>query len=146
MKRGRWFIGSLIAVVMTLTIAGGAVLAQESGGDGDSPLKSFAARVAGILGLDETQVQDALDQATAEIRDERLQQKLDSLVESGRLTQEQADEYSEWAQARPEGLSPKFGHQGRGLFGGRGRGGHGSHGRGYFSAPSEAPAPEGTSL
>ena len=99
-----------------------------------------------ILGLDETQVQDALDQATAEIRDERLQQKLDSLVESGRLTQEQADEYSEWAQARPEGLSPKFGHQGRGLFGGRGRGGHGSHGRGYFSAPSEAPAPEGTSL
>ena len=32
MKRGRWFIGSLIAVVMTLTIAGGAVLAQESGG------------------------------------------------------------------------------------------------------------------
>ena len=62
MRRRRWFVVSLIVAVLALSVTGGAVLAQGSGGqDGDSPLKSFAARVAGILGLEETQVQDALD-------------------------------------------------------------------------------------
>lgn len=146
MRRRRWFVGSMIAAVLVLSVTGGAVLAQEVGPDGDAPLKSFAARVAEILGLQETEVQDALDQASTEIRDERLEQKLNGLVGSGRLTQEQADEYREWVQSRPEGLSPRFGHGGRGGFGGRFGGGRGFHGRGHFGVPSEAPAPEGTSL
>ena len=147
MRRRRWFVVSLIVAVLALSVTGGAVLAQGSGGqDGDSPLKSFAARVAGILGLEETQVQDALDQASTEIRDERLQQKLDRLVESERLAQEQADEYREWSQSRPEGLSPRFGPPGRGKLGGRFRGGHGFQGKGHFGVPSQAPTPEGTSL
>ena len=126
MRTRRWFVGSLIAAVLVLGVTGGAVLAQEVS-DPDGGL-SFAARVAGILGLDETQIQAALDQASTEIRSERLDRNLDGLVESGRLTQEQADEYREWVQSRPEGLSPRLGH-----------GGHGSD-------PSQAPPPEGTSL
>ena len=90
--------------------------------------KAFAARVADILGLDETTVQDAIDQAKAEMQEEALQAKLDRLVENGHMTQEQADEYKTWIESKPEGLSPKmFGGFGKKhhRFGGRGWGGWG---------------------
>ena len=102
--RKRWFFVTLLVGVLALGITGGTVLAQENGVGGDSPLGKFTSRVANILGLDEAQVQDALDQAAREIRDESLQLKLDHMVESGRLTQEQADAYLEWYQSRPDGL------------------------------------------
>ena len=60
--------------------------------------------------------------------------------------QEQAEEYREWSQSRPEGLSPRCGSHAGGKFGGRFGGGHGSQGRGHFGVPSQAPAPEGTAL
>ena len=114
---------------MVLGIMGGVAMAQEtSDEDGDSEKRSFAARVADILGLDETTVQDAIDQAKDEMREEALQAKLDSLVENGHMTQEQADEYKTWIESKPEGLSPRmFGGFGkkRHRFGGRGHGGWG---------------------
>ena len=77
-------------------------MAQGDGAEGGSPLQSFASRVAVILGLDETQVQDAFSQAAGELQVDRLQLKLDRLVENGRLTQEEADEYKEWYLSRPD--------------------------------------------
>ena len=56
---------------MTVGIMGGVAMAQEtSDEDGDSERQSFAARVADILGLDETTVQQVagrqvFDQATS---------------------------------------------------------------------------------
>ena len=135
MKRKRWFVVSLMAAVMAVGITTGVVMAQGSGDpEGDSPFKSFVSRVAEILGIDEAQVQEAIDQAAREIQDERLQQKLDRLVESGRLTQEQAVEYRDWIQSRPEGLSPRFGFRRFGGFGG----GFGSkfHGHGHWGPPA----------
>jgi hypothetical protein len=58
-------------------------MARGDGAEGGSPLQSFASRVAVILGLDEAQVQDAFSQAAGELQDERLQLKLDRLVENG---------------------------------------------------------------
>ena len=141
MKRKRWLIVSIMGAVMALGIASGVVAAQEATGpDGDSTIRGLAARVAEILGIDETQVQDAIEQAKAEMHDERLDAHLAAMVYSGRLTQEQADEYRVWIESRPEGLSPK-------AFGGRGRHGRsGGHfgGRGFFGGPQTVPTPEGT--
>ena len=97
----RWLLLSLTVVALVLGISGGVALAQEADPDNGSPLKSFASRVASILGVNEQQAQDAFDQAAKEMRDEALQIKLDAMVESGRITREQADEYEQWHQSRP---------------------------------------------
>ena len=110
MTRRRWLIGTVLAALMALGIAGGVVLAQEA--DEDSMMKSFAGRVAEILGLEETRVQDAIDQARQEMFSERLQEKLDKMVESGRITREQADEYKAWVESQPDGAFKKFGKRG----------------------------------
>ena len=127
----RWFVIPLLVGVLALGITGGTVLAQEDGTSSDSPVGRFVSKVATILGLDEAQVQEAFDQAAREIQEESLQLKLDHLVEYGRLTQEQADEYLQWYQSRPEGLSPGFpfrGFGGHGFHRGMMRGGHGWYG------------------
>ena len=114
----RWIMVTVLVGVLALGITGGAVLAQggETEGDspGDSPIRGLASRVAEILGLDDAQVQDTFQQAVGEMHEEALQRKLDRLVEMGKLTQEQADEYKVWFQSRPEGLSPKLFHGSRG--------------------------------
>ena len=164
-KRSVFVIFGLAMLVLGLT--GGAVLAN-SNGNGDGALGSFVSRVASILGLEQDQVQDAFEQAAREIQDDRLQQKLDRLVESGRLTQEAADAYRDWFQARPAGTFPgrRFGTSGtfegefsfgsggldegfrfdHGRFERRFRFGHGLHGGRLFEAPLPAPTPEGTTL
>ena len=104
----RVFLALTLTGVLAMAAIGGTVLAQtaedEEGGD------SFAERVAIILGLETEVVEDAMQQAQRELHDERIQAHLDALVESGRLTQEEADEYLKWLMARPEGI-------GQGMFG-----------------------------
>ena len=154
MGKGRWLVAAAAVVALVVGLGGGAVLAQEGDPDGSSPIQSFISRVAGILGLDEQEVQTAFDQAAREMQDEAVQRKLAYLVESGKITQEQADEYAEWYGSRPESLGPRFGKRGFGGFGGRhghGRGGSSLHGfHKGFPAPSgeteSAPSPDATSL
>ena len=117
----RWLFVTLLVGALAIGITGGTVLAQGSAASGDSPVKSFAARVAAILGLDEAKVQGAMTQATKEMQDEALQQKLDNMVTQGRLTQDQADQLKEWYQSRPDVVSPGGSFElPFGLFGGRG--------------------------
>ena len=134
----RWFVATLLVGVLAIGLTGGTVLAQTDGTSSDSPVGKLASKVAAILGLGETQVQDALKQAVGELQDEALQRKLDRLVEIGRLTQEKADAYYEWYQSRPEGIFPGRGLGGHGFF----RGGHGGHGIGFWQ--QTPPAPEST--
>jgi len=88
---------ALLALVVG--VGSGTALAQENGEKAEKPIQGVIARVATILGLEEQQVQAAFDQARQEIRDARFEemvgQRLDALVESGRITQEQADEMLE---------------------------------------------------
>ena len=105
MLRKRWIAVLAITGVMAALITGGAVFAQVSDTNGGTASQSFAARVATILGLEEAPVQAALQQVRGEIRDERIQMRLDRMVEKGRLTQEQADELKKWYDARPDGLA-----------------------------------------
>ncbi len=131
----RWLFVTLLVAVLAAGIAGGAVLANGDGTEGNSPMESFVSRVATILGLEDAVVQDAFQQAARETRSEALQRKLDRLVDQGRLTLEQADEYKEWYQSRPEGpaLGRSFGNRRHGFFGGRMFGGRGRHGMGFYN-------------
>jgi len=114
----RWLLVPIVAAVIAFAVMGGVALAQGNDESAGSPWSSFASRVASILGLDEATVQDAFDQARSEMQDEALQQRLDNMVERGLINPEQADEYYEWYQSRPEGM-PFGGFGGRGF----GRGG-----------------------
>lgn len=138
--RKRWMITSFLVGLLTVGVAGGAVLANEH--EDGSPVTGFAARVAGILGIDQAQVEDAFQQAQEEMANERLQATLDAQVEAGRITQEQADEYIEWFQSRPDdgiGIGPRGRSGGHGFFK-RGRGFRGGFGH-HRDAPRTAPAP-----
>ena len=52
--------------------------------------------------IDSEQLKDALDQAQSELRDEALVNLLENLVDEGKMTQGEADQYLEWWQSRPD--------------------------------------------
>ena len=95
-------VGLAAAILVVLGVAGGTVLAQSADEDGEK--KSFADRVAEILGLDSETVEDAMKQARSEMQEERTDAWLDKAVEAEKITQEEADAYSAWLDDRPEGV------------------------------------------
>jgi hypothetical protein len=90
MRKLRIIIPIVMAIVAVTTISLSVALAQENERD-DSNASRLAAKVSEILGLDEAEVDDAIKQARREIRYEAIQKKLNTAVENGNLTQEQAD-------------------------------------------------------
>jgi hypothetical protein len=93
MKKIRLFPITLV-VLVGLAIIGGVVSAQDSG----QSTGTFTQRVAMILNVNETALQDAMKQA----RQELAQEKVVAAVESGKITQEQADRKLVWIQATLE--------------------------------------------
>ena len=99
--RKLWIVLPILVVLAAVSVIGlTAVFAQadEEGGSGPSKL---AVKVAVILGIDATEVDTAIKQATMELRDEFVQKKLDDLVSEGKLTQQQADEKLNSVQSMP---------------------------------------------
>jgi len=133
--RKRWLIVTLLLGVLALGITGGPVRADGGDTAGVPPSKSFVARVADKLGLDEAKVQAAFKQVAREMQDEALQKKLDAMVTQGRLTQEQADQVKQWYQARPEAVTPRFPFKGPGFHGGVMGPGHGRDRMGFTHGP-----------
>ena len=99
-------VGLAAAILVALGVAGGTVLAQSA--DEDVEKKSFADRVAEILGLDSDTVEDALKQARSDMQDERTDAWLEKAVEAEKITQEEADAYSDWLDDRPDGVGEWF--------------------------------------
>ena len=114
-------ITPIAIVVVAVTAIGFSVAFAQGDGKGDFNASRLSAKVAEILGLDTAVVDGAIKQAREELRDEAIQKKLNALVEKGRLTQEQADEYLNWIQSRPEGIpgigKHHWGHWTRGNWG-----------------------------
>ena len=54
------------------------------------------------VAIDSEQLKDALKEAQSELRDEALQNLLENLVHEGKIAQEEADQYLEWWQSRPD--------------------------------------------
>jgi len=96
--------------VATMALTGvlvGTISADDEGGA--HPRGNLMARVAEILGLNQTDVENAFQQAMTEQRDERQAEMeaaraahLQDLIDEGVLTQEQVDEMEEWLEARPD--------------------------------------------
>ena len=66
------------------------------------------------VAMDSGQLKDALDQARSEMQDEALESRLQNLVDEGKITQEEVDQYLEWWQSRPDIELPLPGLGGRG--------------------------------
>jgi hypothetical protein len=107
MWRSKKFI--IIAVLVALIAVGstvGVVLAQDDS-SGSSSSQTIWERAAAILGQNGTsvtagQLESAFTQARQEIRDENVDSRLDALVASGKITQEQADQIKAWLDQKPD--------------------------------------------
>ncbi|MFH1483486.1 MAG: hypothetical protein ABIG98_04445 [Chloroflexota bacterium] len=137
-RRKRFVIIGLLAAVVLVGSLAGLALAQTATDDAGQP-KTLLARVAAILGIDQQNVEDAFAQAQREMRDEAQDSYLKNLVDRGKITQGQADQYSGWWQARPD--TPLPGRLGR-PFGSHGFRGGMKGGRGlWWGGPPPIPGP-----
>lgn len=114
MKR-KWLAIPLATGLLAAGLTGASALAHSEDGENDTPRETVAGKVAEILGIDDEQsVKDAIQLATQEVHLEQLQHRLDHMVEAGVLTQDQADAYLDWYEARPDG--PNLHRNGHRLF------------------------------
>jgi ribonuclease PH len=111
-----------VAVLLVGSIAG-VVLAADSGDDNQPKAQGedLLTKVCTIyqqktgVTIDQTSLKDAFAQAQSEMQAEREQARLQNLVEQGKITQEQADQYLNWCQSRPD-LPDGVGFRGGGGF------------------------------
>ena len=78
----------------------------------DAQLQDFAGRVAGTLGTDAQATADAIGQVAGEMRSEAMESRLQSAIDSGRITEERAAEIRDQAESggwRGKGLALKNG-------------------------------------
>ena len=93
-------VGTAVTVLAAVGVFAGVIAAQSN--DDDGGRHSFVERVASILGIDSESVESAFKQAKEELHTERVDAKFAELVESGTLTQEEADAIKAWQDAKPE--------------------------------------------
>jgi hypothetical protein len=139
----------LLPILLVGGIAGGVVAAaddtsnntgdQSQTADSTDRYQALLDRVCAIyaektgVAIDSEALKEAFAQAQSEIQDEALKSWLQNLVDEGKITQEEADQYLEWWQARPDVTLPGPGGLG---FGGGMRCGRGfGHGGGPCWAP-----------
>jgi len=111
----RIVITTIVSIILATAVSAGVLFAVENE-SGESNVSKLATKVAQILGLDENTVDDAINQARRELRDEAVQSgtsldgkrsrvsrlrqpdkemvqaRLKAAVDAGTITQEQADQ------------------------------------------------------
>jgi outer membrane murein-binding lipoprotein Lpp len=128
MWRSKKFI--IIAVSAAVLLAGsisGVALAASNGDNSQSKTQGddLLAKVCTIyqqktgVTIDQAALKDAFAQAQSEMQKEQEQTRLQDLVKQGTITQEQADQYLNWLQSRPD-VPIGFGSRGHGGFAGEG--------------------------
>jgi hypothetical protein len=128
MMRSKKFVlvTTLAAVVLVGSITG-AVLAQN-GDDSQPEARHWALleRACEIyedntgVAIDSEALKDAFAQARSEMRAKALQTRLQYLVEQGTITQDEADQYTQWWESKPD-VPLRFGFRARcGPLGGGG--------------------------
>jgi hypothetical protein len=116
-RKKKWIIVAVVAAVVVLAagVIGGVIYAESgSPSPTNTPRDTLMAKVAQKLGIDQSKLEDAFNQAQKEMSDEALNNRLKGLVQQGKITQDQADSYLKWWQSRPDvtpGLAgqPKLG-------------------------------------
>jgi uncharacterized membrane protein len=134
MKKRKWFIPVVVVTVLLIGgVTGGLVVAANNSSSNTTAgnqtqatdqYQALLDRVCAIyeentgVAIDSGQLKDALEQARSEMRDEALQNWLQNLVDKGKITQEEADQYLTWWQSRPDIELPLPGLGGHGHGGG----------------------------
>jgi len=103
-RKKKFLIIALIATVVLAGSIGGVIIAQAAEGTTGTATqpKTILARVAEILGIDQTKLEAAVKQAQSEAATDALKNRLQALVNAGTITQAQADEYLKWMQSKPD--------------------------------------------
>jgi len=102
-RRKKLIIVAVLAATVLLVGGIGTVAFAETGSaDNATSGKTLSARVAAILGIDQQTVEEAFAQAKSEMQAEALDSRLQKLVDLGKITQEEADQYKAWYQAKPD--------------------------------------------
>ncbi|MBN2075982.1 MAG: hypothetical protein JW762_10570 [Dehalococcoidales bacterium] len=99
-RKRKFIIMVLGAILIIIASLGGIAMAQDSVDESKSD--SIMARVADILGIDQQTVEDAFEQAQAEMHEEALDKYLQNLVDEGIISEEKAAEYKGWLESRPD--------------------------------------------
>jgi hypothetical protein len=130
-KSKKVFLLSALAIAMLISsIAAGVTLAQSGGGSGaqagnDTALWDKVCEIyqenTGVA-LDADQLKAAYTQAQTEMQAEALQSRLQNLVTQGKITQEQADQYLQWWNSKPDISLLELPGGGDMMMGGRGHG------------------------
>ena len=99
----KWIIIAAAAAVLILVVGtlGVVAYAQTTTPTQPGQGKTILSRVATILGIDQKKVEDAYAQAQKEQQDDAINARLQAMVTAGKLTQDQANAYKAWLQARP---------------------------------------------
>jgi len=103
MRKRTKFLLVIVGLALVLSV-GLTATALANDDNNDGPVQTLIGKVAGILGLDEDQVADAFKQARQEMQDEAFEQRLQKAVESGSISEEEADQVLEWWQNKPEAV------------------------------------------
>jgi uncharacterized membrane protein len=114
MKERKWFIPVVVVSVLLIGgIVGGVVVAADDSSSNTESQTSgrcqelldracaIYAEETGVT-IDSDQMKNALKQALEEMRDEALENRLQDLVNEGKITEEEAAQLLEWWQSRPE--------------------------------------------
>ena len=116
MWKRKWFIPVVVVSVLLIGgVVGGVVVAQSDNTANTEDQSQLAGRFQAFLdkvcaiyeektgvAIDQEQLKDAVKQARSEMRDEAIENWLQNLVSKGEITQEEADQYLEWWQSRPD--------------------------------------------
>jgi hypothetical protein len=107
----KFIIIAVLAAVALVGSIGGVALAQTGTGDDSQPAAQHQALLDKVCAIYEQntgvaikseELQKAFDQARSEMQDEALNSYLQGLVDEGKITQEQADQYKAWLESKPE--------------------------------------------
>lgn len=123
----KFIIVTVLAVVLLSGSIVGIALAANNGDDtqAKAPGEDILGKVCAIyqqktgVAIDQEALKAAFAQAQSEMQKEREQARLQDLVEQGKITQEQADTYQKWWDAKPD-VPVGFGLPGHGGFRGMG--------------------------
>jgi hypothetical protein len=93
-------LATVLVATMLISSAPAIALAQE--GEAPEHQGAIMSQVAEILGIDQEELENALKQAQMELREEGLDARVQELISEGTLTQEQANEFKAWMEAKPD--------------------------------------------
>ena len=122
-KKKKIILSALLTTAAIVGITAGVTFAQSEEEDDAQPGARHEALLEQVcdiyeenwgVTIDPQQLQDAFTEAQGEMMAEAMESRLDKLVEEGVITQEEADQFKEWWEARPDTQLP-----GRPAFGGR---------------------------